>query len=153
MQTIKYIGRRPRYFCTSNVWFNTSWYIWAYSKSACDNQNCDNEQLDEQLLNAQKKSIERIYHSLLANSWQQQVMNNKPIWVGYNIWVLAEAYVYVVQFEPYQSVQKGKQVASTSNWGLGENFVLWLMIIWITISHLFVSLPTLELTTFAQQWK
>ena len=42
-------------------------------------------------------------------------MNNKPIWVGYNIWVLAEAYVYVVQFEPYQSVQKGKQVASTSN--------------------------------------
>ena len=34
LKAIKCIGRRPQYFCTSNVWFNTSWYIWAYSKSA-----------------------------------------------------------------------------------------------------------------------
>ena len=61
------------------------------------------------------------------------------IWVGYKIWVLAEAYGYRVQFEPYQAVQKGKQVASSTKWGLGENDVLWLINIWI-----FVSLPTLE---------
>ena len=36
-------------------------------------------------------------------------MNNKPIQMGYdNIWVLAEAYYYVVQFEPYQGVKKVK---------------------------------------------
>ena len=35
-------------------------------------------------------------------------------WVGYNIWVLAEACRHVVQFEPYQNVKKGKQVASSS---------------------------------------
>ena len=31
----------------------------------------------------------------------------------YNIWVLAEAFGYVFQFEPYQGVKKGKQVSST----------------------------------------
>ena len=35
-------------------------------------------------------------------------MNNKPSRVGCKIWVLAEAYGYVVQFERYQSVNKGK---------------------------------------------
>ena len=38
-------------------------------------------------------------------------MNSKRIRVLYNIWVFAEAYGYVIQFEPYQGVQKGKQVA------------------------------------------
>ena len=37
----------------------------------------------------------------------RQRINNKPIRVGYNIWVLAEAYGYAVQFEPYQVVRKG----------------------------------------------
>ena len=44
--------------------------------------------------------------------------------MGYKIWVLAEAYGYRVQFEPYQGVQKGKQVASFAKRGLGENDVL-----------------------------
>ena len=101
-------------------------------------------------LNRENKSIERIYDSLLANSWQQQVMKNKSVWVGYNIWILTEAYGYVVQFEPYQGVQKGKQVASSTNWGLGEKVVLWLINICKYISHLFVSLPTFKLTTFEQ---
>ena len=43
---------------------------------------------------------------------------NKPIRVVYNIWVLTETYNYVVQFEPYQAVKKGKQIASSSKWGL-----------------------------------
>ena len=55
----------------------------------------------------ENKSIERTYDSLLAKSWQQQIMNNKPIRVGYNIWVHAE---------------KGKQVASSTKWRLWENF-------------------------------
>ena len=41
--------------------------------------------------------------------------------MGYNIWVLTKAYGFVVKFEPCQSVQKGKQVASSTTWGLREN--------------------------------
>ena len=44
------------------------------------------------------------------------------------MWVLiADAYGYVVQFRPYQGAKKGKQVASSTKWGLGENVVLMLM--------------------------
>ena len=69
------------------------------------------------LLNEENQPIEQIYDSLLANSWQQQKTNNKPIRVEYNIWGLAEAYDYVLsvfQFDPYQGVQKGKQVVSST---------------------------------------
>ena len=44
--------------------------------------------------------------------------------MGYNVWVLAETYDYKVQLEPYQTVKKGKQVASSNKWGLEENVVL-----------------------------
>ena len=47
--------------------------------------------------------------------------------MGYRIWVLAEVYGYVVQFEPYQGVKKGKQVSSSTKWVLGETFILRLM--------------------------
>ena len=50
--------------------------------------------------------------------------NDKPISVEYNICALAEAYGYVVHFEPYQGVKKGKQVASSNKWRLRENVVL-----------------------------
>ena len=39
-------------------------------------------------------------------------MNSKRIRVLYKIWVVAEAYGYVIQFELYQGVQKGKQIGS-----------------------------------------
>ena len=45
----------------------------------------------------------------------------------YNIRVFAEACGYVAQFQSYQSVKKGKQVASFTKWGLGENIALQLM--------------------------
>ena len=49
-------------------------------------------------------------------------INNKSIHEEYKIWVLnAEAYGYVVHFRPYQGAKKGKQVASYTKWGLGEN--------------------------------
>ena len=38
----------------------------------------------------------------------RQRMNNKPNGAGCKIWVYADAYGYVVQFEPYQSVKKRK---------------------------------------------
>lgn len=47
--------------------------------------------------------------------------------MGYKIWVLAELYGYVVQFEIYQDTKTGKLVASSTKWGLRQPFVLQLM--------------------------
>ena len=74
-------------------------------------------------------------------------INNKSIQEKYKIQILsAETYGYVVQFWPYQSARKEKQVASSTKYGLGENIVLRLMecltptfsfdIFWMTISYL-----------------
>ena len=35
---------------------------------------------------------------------------------GHNIWVLAEAYDYVAQFQPNKGVKEGKQTASSAKW-------------------------------------
>ena len=68
-------------------------------------------------------------------------------------------YGYAVQVRQYQGAKKGKQVASSAKWELGV--VLRLMerltltvsfdILWMTISHLFFCLRTMELTAFEQQ--
>ena len=59
---------------------------------------------------------------------RRQQINNKLIQEEYKIKVLfVEAYSYVVQFRPYQGAKKGKQVASSTKWGLGENVLLELM--------------------------
>ena len=58
----------------------------------------------------------------------RQRVNNKSIQEEYKIWVLvAEAYEYVVQLRLYKGAKKGKQVASSTKWELGENVVLPLM--------------------------
>ena len=70
---------------------------------------------------------------------------------------------YLVHYRPYQGVNKGKQVASSTKWGLGDNVVLRLMeCLTPTVScHLFMAnyftsfcffvfLPTLELTICEQ---
>ena len=90
-----------------------------------------------------------------------QQINSKLIRVRYNIWILAEGQGYIVQFKPNQCVNKEKQFASSTKWKLGENAVLWQMecylqllfiiYLWITIPHLFVCFPALELATFQQQ--
>ena len=55
-------------------------------------------------------------------------INNKSIQEEYKIWVLvAEAYGYVVQLRLYKGAKKGKQVALSARWELGENLVLPLM--------------------------
>ena len=70
---------------------------------------------------------------------------------------------YLVYYRPYQGTKKGRQIASSTKWGLGDNVVLRLMECltptvgfdlfmdnYFTSFHLFVCLPTLELTTFEQ---
>ena len=92
----------------------------------------------------------------------RQRINKKLIQDEYKIWTpAAEAYGYVVQFRSYQGARKGKQVASSTKQGLGENVVLRLMecltqlldvlYLWIIFSHIFICLPTSELRTFEQQ--
>ena len=52
----------------------------------------------------------------------RQRINNKSIQEKYKIWVfVAEAYVYIVHFRPYQGAKEEKQVASSTEWRLGEN--------------------------------
>ena len=58
------------------------------------------------------------------NSCKQR-MQNKPVRVGYKMWVLAEESGYVVGFDPYQGAKTGGPQRSTSKtWGLGERVVL-----------------------------
>ena len=50
---------------------------------------------------------------------------NKSIQEESKIWVLAaEGCGYVGQFRTYEGTKKGKQFASSTKWGLGENVVL-----------------------------
>ena len=71
---------------------------------------------------------------------------------------------YLVYYRPYQGTKKGKQVASSTKWGFGDNVVLQLVKCLtpnvsfdlftdncFTSFCLFVCLPTLELTTFEQE--
>ena len=71
---------------------------------------------------------------------------------------------YLAHSGPYQFANKGKQVASSIRWGLGDNVALRFMeCLTLTVgfnlitdnyfksSRLFASLPTLELTTFKQE--
>ena len=37
--------------------------------------------------------------------------------------LVAETYGYVVQFRQFQGAKKGKQITSSTKWGLGENFL------------------------------
>ena len=58
----------------------------------------------------------------------KQRISNKSIQEKYKMWVpIVEAYGFVVQFRPNQGTKKGKQVASSTKWGLGENIFLRLM--------------------------
>lgn len=55
----------------------------------------------------------------------KQRIQNKPVRVGYKMWVLAEDSGYVVKFEPYQGAKTtGPQRSTPTTWGLGEYVVL-----------------------------
>ena len=63
----------------------------------------------------------------------RQRINNKPIHVGYKVWLLAEAYGYAIQVQPYQGAKNCKRIATSTSWGLGEH----------VISNLIACLPQL----------
>ena len=73
--------------------------------------------------------------------------------IEYKIWVLAaEAYSYVVQFRPYHGAKKGKQVASCTKQGLGENVALRLMeCLTPTVSFDMILIYLLMSISFVQQ--
>ena len=80
---------------------------------------CDNEQLDKYSnfsklcpvinelnrrflkfsFNGENKSIDESMIPYDGSHGRRQQINNKPIRAGYNIWVIAEAFGYVFQFE------------------------------------------------------
>ena len=58
----------------------------------------------------------------------KQCIKNKPIRLGYKLWVLAESTGYVIHFDPYQGAKGGRSTkASPTSWGLGERTVLSLL--------------------------
>lgn len=69
----------------------------------------------------------------LKNQWfhflkhMGDVKGSNPIHVGYKIWVLAEQYGYVIQFDSCHGAKPGKQIASKTRSELGEMVVLCLM--------------------------
>ena len=60
----------------------------------------------------ENKSIDKSMIPYYGTHNGRKRINNKPVQVGYKIWVVVEAYGYVVHFEPYQGVKKRKEVAS-----------------------------------------
>ena len=58
--------------------------------------------------NGKNKFIDKSMIPYYGIHGTRQQINKKPILARYNIWVLAEAYGYVVQFKPHQGVKKGK---------------------------------------------
>ena len=60
--------------------------------------------------NRENKSINQSMISYYLNHDSRQRISNTPVVMSYNIGFLAEAYGYVVQFEPYQGVKKEKRL-------------------------------------------
>ena len=96
----------------------------------CDNEKHDRQDKFSKLLpvinelsknilkfsfNEENKSIDESMISCYGTHGSRQRINNKPIWLGYNIWILVEGHGYVVQFEPYQGVKKRNQAAPLLN--------------------------------------
>ena len=65
----------------------------------------------------ENKSIDESMISYYLTHVIRQRIDNKPIAVGYNIWLFLEVYGCVVQFEPYEDVKKENQAASLLNGG------------------------------------
>ena len=58
----------------------------------------------------------------------RQRIYNKPICVGYKVWVLVtEAYQCAIKVQPYQGAKNCKRIATSTSWRLGEHVFLNLM--------------------------
>ena len=106
---------------------------------------CDNSKLDENdrmskvrpfydMMNAKclklrpnspNLSVDEAMLPYFGRNRCKQRMQNKPVRVGYKMWVLAEESGYVVGFDPYQGAKiAGPQRSTPKTWGLGECVVL-----------------------------
>ena len=81
----------------------------------------------EQSFNGEDKSIKKSTVPFFETHGRRQRINNKPIHVGCKIWVLAEQYGYVIQFDSCHGAKSGKQIASKTRSELGEMVFLCLM--------------------------
>ena len=65
----------------------------------------------EQSFNGEDKSVKKLMVPFFETHGRRQRINSKPIHVGYKIWVLAEQYEYVIQFDSCHGAKSGMQIA------------------------------------------
>ena len=84
-----------------------------------------NERCKTYAPNVNDKSIDEAMIPYYGRNNSKQRMQNKPVRVGYKLWVLAESSGYVIQFDPYCGAKAGNSChASPTSWGLAEKVVL-----------------------------
>ncbi len=75
--------------------------------------------------NRDNKSVDEAMVPYYGRNSSKQRIQNKPVRVGYKMWVMAETSGYVIDFDPYQGAKGGKSAKATNTtWGLGEQVVL-----------------------------
>ena len=98
--------------------------------------DCDDLSVDESMI------------PYYGGNCSKQRIQNKPVRVGYKMWVLAESFGYVVQFDPYQGAKLGASHRSSPvSWGLGETLVLSLLDVLpagVSFDNFFTSLRLLQ---------
>ena len=73
-------------------------------------------------------SIDETMIPYFGRNGSKQRIANKPVRLGYKIWVLAESNSHVINFDPHQGAKNGRSTkASATTWGLGEKVVLSLL--------------------------
>ena len=84
--------------------------------------------LNEKCLNgfseSKNLSVDESMLPYFGHHCSKQRIANKPVRMGYKVWVLAESSGYVVQFEPYQGARLRTCRSSAANFGLGESVVI-----------------------------
>ncbi len=87
-----------------------------------------NQRFLKHLANFKNLSVDEAMLPYFGKNNSKQRIQNKPVRVGYKMWVLAEESGYVVQFDPYQGAKStGPTRSSPTSWGLGEKVVLELL--------------------------
>ena len=90
--------------------------------------NMMNERCLKFRANLPNLSVDEAMLPYFGRNSSKQRIQNKPVRLGYKMWVLAEDSGYIVQFSPYQGAKSdGPQRSSPTSWGLGEKTVLELL--------------------------
>ena len=84
-----------------------------------------NHQCRNLMPNRNNKSVDESMIPYYGRNSSKQRIQNKPVRVGYKMWVMAETSGYVIDFDVYQGAKNGASAKSSStSWGLGEKVVL-----------------------------